>query len=62
MSTRDEYRQNASECLRLARSIAKASDRTVLVNMAQTWRDLADRAAAISCHAELVAVEGGLKP
>jgi len=60
--TRDDYRQNAIECLRLARSTSNASDRTVLVNMAHTWRRLAEPAAAISCFAELVAMEGGIKP
>jgi hypothetical protein len=62
LSTHDDYRQNAVECLRLARGTANASDRTVLVNMAHTWRGLAEHAAAISCFAELVAVEGGIKP
>ncbi len=62
LSTRDDYRQNAIECLRLARTTPNASDRTVLVNMAHTWRRLAEQAAAISCFAELVAVEGGMKP
>ena len=62
LSTRDDYRQNAAECLRLARNTPNASDRTVLVNMAHTWRGLAENAAAISCFAELVAVEGGIKP
>jgi hypothetical protein len=62
LSTRDDYRQNAVECLRLARNTPNASDRTVLVNMAHQWRGLAENAAAISCFAELVAVEGGIKP
>ena len=62
LSTRDDYRQNALECLRLARSTDNDSDRTVLVDMARTWRRLAEHAAAISCFAELVAVEGGIKP
>jgi hypothetical protein len=62
LSTRDDYRQNAVECLRLARSTPNASDRSVLVNMAQTWRRLEEQAAAISCLAELAAVEGGMKP
>jgi hypothetical protein len=61
LSTRDNYRQNASDCLRLARSVANPSDRT-LINMARTWTQLAEHAAAISCLAELVAVEGGIKP
>jgi hypothetical protein len=62
LSTRDDYRQNAAECLRLARGTGNASDRTVLVNMARTWRTLAEHAGAMSCFAELVAVEGGIKP
>ena len=62
LSTRDNYRQNAIECLRLARSAPTASDRTALVDMAHTWRRLAEHASAISCFAELVAVEGGIKP
>jgi len=46
----------------MARGAPDLSDRTVLVNMARTWRRLAENAAAISCFAELVAVEGGIKP
>ena len=62
MSTRDEYRQNASDCLRLARSVANDSDKAALVKMAHTWSMLAEQATAISCFAELAAVEGGMKP
>lgn len=62
VSTRDEYRRNAYECRRLARSTGNALDKIVLVSMARTWDRLADHAAAISCHAELVAIEGGMKP
>jgi hypothetical protein len=62
LSSRDDYRQNAIECLRLARGSSNASDRTVLINMAHTWRRLAEHAAAMSCFAELVALEGGIKP
>jgi cob(I)alamin adenosyltransferase len=62
LSTRDDYRQNATDCLRLARIAPNPSDRAALVNMARTWSGLAERAAAISCLAELVAVESGIKP
>jgi len=61
LSTRDDYRQNAVECLRLARSTPNASDRAILLDMAHTWRKI-EHAAAMSCLAELVAVEGGIKP
>ena len=62
LSTREDYRQYAADCLRLARDAANPSDRTALLNMARTWRQLAEQAAAISCLAELVAVQGGMKP
>jgi len=62
LSIRDDYRQNATDCLRLARSAPNPSDRAALVNMARTWSGLAEHAAAISCLAELVAAEGGIKP
>ncbi len=62
LSIRDDYRQNATDCLRLARSAPDPTDRAALVNMARTWSGLAEHAAAISCLAELVAVECGIKP
>ena len=40
LSTRDDYRQNAVECLRLARSTPNASDRAILLDMAHTWRKI----------------------
>jgi hypothetical protein len=58
LSTRDDYRQNAFECLRLARSTTDHGDRTMLVGMAQTWVKLADQAATISSLGERAAVEG----
>jgi hypothetical protein len=43
MPTRDEYLRLAEECVALAQRTADANARTRLLEMAQAWRDLADR-------------------
>jgi hypothetical protein len=43
LSLADTYRNYAAECLRLAQSAANDEDRARLVNMAQAWRELADK-------------------
>jgi hypothetical protein len=60
MSTRDDYRQNAFDCLRLAQTATDPSDKAMFVRMAQTWARLADQVATISSlveHAALRAAE-----
>jgi len=44
MTARDEYLQFAEECLRLAQQAADPDTRGRLLDMAQAWRDLSDKA------------------
>jgi hypothetical protein len=44
MTTRDEYLTFAEECLRLAQQAADPDTRARLLDMAQAWRDLAEKA------------------
>jgi hypothetical protein len=44
MTTPDEYRQYAAECLRAMNLTVSAKVRSVLLLMAQRWNELADRA------------------
>jgi hypothetical protein len=44
MSTPDRYRQLASECLRIAQQISDPADKMLLLEMAEMWRQLAERA------------------
>jgi len=55
MSTRDDYRQNALECLRWAQTAANPHDKAIFVQMAGTWTRLAHQAATIGSFAELAA-------
>ena len=43
MTRAQDYRQLAAECLRVARQINNPSDKTILLDMAQKWRSLAER-------------------
>jgi len=43
MATAEEYRGYAAECLRLAQEAKTDEDRARLLQMAQAWRDLAER-------------------
>jgi hypothetical protein len=40
----DEYRRNAADCLRMAERTAAPTARATLLDMAQSWRVLADQA------------------
>ena len=44
MPTREEYLHYAEECVALAQRAADPEARTRLLEMAQAWRDLADKA------------------
>ena len=44
MTTRDEYLKFAEECLRLAQHATDPDARARLLDMAQAWRDLSDKA------------------
>jgi hypothetical protein len=43
MPTREEYLRHAEECVALAQKTADPEARTRLLEMAQAWRDLADK-------------------
>jgi hypothetical protein len=43
MSSAEEYRAFAEECFALAQKAADPDDRARLIQMAQSWRELADR-------------------
>ena len=43
MPTREEYLRHAQECVALAQKTADPEARTRLLEMAQAWRDLADK-------------------
>ncbi len=51
VSTRDDYRQNAWECLRWARTAVDPRDKAIFVRMAQTWTKLADQVATLQTPA-----------
>jgi hypothetical protein len=44
MSTADEYRGYATDCLRLAQEATTPADKARFLQMAQAWRELADKA------------------
>ena len=46
MASADEYRRHASECVRLAQEAQTASDKALLLRMAETWLRLAEQAEA----------------
>lgn len=45
MSKVDEYHLYAAECVRVAQHTTSASDRLFLLEMAERWRELANREA-----------------
>jgi len=46
MAKADEYRRYASECVRLAQHTSGTAEKALLLQMAETWRRLAERADA----------------
>ena len=56
MSSRDDYRQNALDCFRLAQNTANSNERAMFIRMAQTWTKLANQVGAISRFAEYAAL------
>jgi hypothetical protein len=44
MSLRDRYRQFAAECVRVAQQSPNPQDKALLLEMADMWRRLAERA------------------
>jgi hypothetical protein len=43
MARADDYRRYAAECIRVAQQATNSHDKTLLLEMAQRWRDLAER-------------------
>jgi hypothetical protein len=41
--TPDRYRQLAAECVRIAHQISNPADKTLMLEMAEVWRQLAER-------------------
>jgi uncharacterized protein with PhoU and TrkA domain len=52
MVARDEYLRYAEECLRLARQTTDPEKRARLLEMAQAWRDLGDKAGNLGDMAQ----------
>jgi hypothetical protein len=44
MRRAEDYRRHAAECVRLAQHSSSPGDKAALIEMAQKWRELADRA------------------
>jgi hypothetical protein len=47
MSREGQYRRYAAECLRLANSTEDMREKVVLLQMAEQWRQLAERAETV---------------
>jgi hypothetical protein len=43
MARADEYRRHAAECLRVAQRVSDPNDKALLIQMAQRWRELAEK-------------------
>jgi hypothetical protein len=56
MNTRDDYRQNAFECFRLAQTAKTPGDKAMFIRMAQTWTRLAAQVATIRDITEYAAL------
>ena len=50
MSRADEYRDYAARCVRLAQKTENQADKAVLLQMAETWRRLAEKIEQSSSH------------
>jgi putative IMPACT (imprinted ancient) family translation regulator len=44
MGLTDQYKRRAAECVRMAERTDNAEDKTLLLQMAQTWMRLAEKA------------------
>jgi hypothetical protein len=45
MARADEYRRHAAECLRVAQRVSDPNDKALLIQMAERWRELAEKIA-----------------
>ncbi len=46
MTRAEEYRRYAAECIRVAQQTQNRTDKTMLLDMAQKWQALAEKAAS----------------
>jgi hypothetical protein len=44
MALADQYKRRAAECIRMAERTDNAADKALLLQMAQTWMSLAEKA------------------
>jgi hypothetical protein len=44
MARADEYRRYAAECVRVAQTTSNQNDKQMMLDMAQKWRELAEKA------------------
>jgi hypothetical protein len=58
----DHYRQYALECLRFAEAMHDPRTRAVLIDMAQAWIRLADRAARSQAYTVIAAAANSNEP
>ena len=54
MSTANDYRVNAEDCLRMAKKASEERDRPLWATMAQSWLRLAEHADRVNLAPELV--------
>jgi hypothetical protein len=57
MSTANDYRVNAEDCLRMAKKASEERDRPLWATMAQSWLRLAEHADRVNLVPELVPSE-----
>ena len=43
MARADEYRRYAAECIRVAQTTGNPNDKKMMLEMAQKWRELAEK-------------------
>lgn len=43
MTRAEEYRRYAAECIRVAQATSNPNDKQLMLEMAQKWRDLAEK-------------------
>ena len=53
MTAADDFRRYAAECVALAQQMSDPADKAHMLQMAQAWRDLADKQASKSADDDL---------
>jgi hypothetical protein len=59
MSSANDYRTNAEECLRMAKKASEERDRPLWATMAQSWLRLAEHADRVNLAPEDPGPDGG---